>query len=209
MQHLNYDLDTVLGKLHRFWWWCVDFAEDGDLSRHDANRIGRAVGEIGPKCETFLSAMIKAGFIDADPTLRVHDWWDYAGRYLQSKYKSTPKKWKEIKRIYYCVGTTLHGRSNRTHNIHNITEPTGQTKEKRRSTLTDAEFIEALKRNPAYTSIDIDTELAKMDAWLLTPKGHGRKKSRGFIVNWLNKIEKPMDTAADRNPYPLLPARNP
>lgn len=50
-------------------------------------------------------------------------------------------------------------------------------------------FIESLKKNPAYKDIDIDRELSKMDAWLLTPKGKGRKKNHRFVLNWLNKID--------------------
>lgn len=58
--------------------------------------------------------------------------------------------------------------------------------------LTDAEFIAELKKNPAYRHIDIDRELGKMDAWLLTPRARGRSKTRDFAVNWLNRIEAPM-----------------
>lgn len=58
--------------------------------------------------------------------------------------------------------------------------------------LTDEEFLKALKTNPAYKGIDIDLELARMDAWLLTPKGRRRKKTRVFVVNWLNRCDKPI-----------------
>lgn len=56
----------------------------------------------------------------------------------------------------------------------------------------DEDFIQQLKENPAYESIDIDRELAKMDAWLQTPKGKRRQKTKGFIVNWLNRIDTPV-----------------
>ena len=55
--------------------------------------------------------------------------------------------------------------------------------------MPDEEFLQVLKENPAYKGVDIDKELGKMDAWLLTPKGMGRKKTRKFIVNWLNKTD--------------------
>lgn len=59
-------------------------------------------------------------------------------------------------------------------------------------TLTDDEFIKTLKDNPAYKHIDISTELAKMDSWLLAnPR---RQKTRKFIVGWINRIEKPLET---------------
>ena len=60
--------------------------------------------------------------------------------------------------------------------------------------LTDEEFIQKLKENPAYKEIDIDQELGKIDAWLLTPRGAGKKKSRQRIVNWLNRVERPIET---------------
>lgn len=69
-------------------------------------------------------------------------------------------------------------------------------KEKNNKTILkekkNIDFISLLKENPAYKEIDIDRELAKMDAWLLTPKGRGRKKTHKFILNWLNKIDIPL-----------------
>jgi hypothetical protein len=65
--------------------------------------------------------------------------------------------------------------------------------DKNRNILSDSDFINVLKENPAYKGIDIDRELAKMDAWLLTPAGKRRKKTRRFIVNWLNRIDKPLE----------------
>ena len=58
------------------------------------------------------------------------------------------------------------------------------------SALSPAEFILKLKTIPAYGHIDIDAELGRMDGWLLAHPG--RKKSKAFITNWLNKIEKPI-----------------
>lgn len=62
--------------------------------------------------------------------------------------------------------------------------------------LADAEFIAELKGNVAYRHIDIDRELGKMDAWLSLPKNSSRKKTRQFVVNWLNRIEPPMAPSA-------------
>lgn len=62
-----------------------------------------------------------------------------------------------------------------------------QKKEK----LSTEDFITALKQNPAYSHIDINTELNKMDAWFI--RNPDRKKSLAFINNWLNKIEKPQE----------------
>lgn len=64
----------------------------------------------------------------------------------------------------------------------------------------DKEFIESLKKNKAYEYINIDLELGKMDAWLLAHKG--RQKTKRFIVNWLNKIEKPLPITNKTHPQP-------
>lgn len=55
--------------------------------------------------------------------------------------------------------------------------------------LPDDDFLKSLKTLPAYQGIDVDRELLKMDAWLMSPKARGRKKTRQFIINWLNKCD--------------------
>lgn len=57
-------------------------------------------------------------------------------------------------------------------------------------TISDEDFLKNLKEK--YGWADLDTELQKMDAWLLA--NPHRKKTRRFIVNWLNHIEKPINT---------------
>lgn len=58
--------------------------------------------------------------------------------------------------------------------------------------LADEEFLTQLRATGAYNGIDLDAELRKMRAWLLTPKGRGRKLTRQFAVNWLNRVDKPL-----------------
>jgi len=64
--------------------------------------------------------------------------------------------------------------------------------------LNNDDFIAAIKNNPAYKGIDIDKELSKMDAWLTLPKARGRKKTKQFILNWLNKIDIAVDSTQRR-----------
>ena len=73
-------------------------------------------------------------------------------------------------------------------------------KPKRAITLADNEFIQALKENPAYEGIDIDREIWKLDAWLLTPRGKGKQKTKQRIVNWLNRAEKPVQIEKSNQP---------
>lgn len=73
--------------------------------------------------------------------------------------------------------------------------------EEPRTTMTkmsDEEFIKYLKENPAYQHVVIDDEIAKMHAWLMV--NPQRKMTRRFMVNWLNRIEKPVVVVPKREP---------
>lgn len=82
------------------------------------------------------------------------------------------------------------------------TEAETETKEKREgadtdkpsrpraSKMSDEEWIETLKRNPAYQGINIEVLKAKMEAWCDL---HGKKPTRARLLNWLNREEKPLE----------------
>ena len=55
----------------------------------------------------------------------------------------------------------------------------------------DQSFIEEIKK--LYPKVNVNSEINKMRAWLLTPAGRGRKINRRFMVNWLNKIDTEID----------------
>jgi len=71
-------------------------------------------------------------------------------------------------------------------------EGKGKEKGMEKEASSNSDFINSLKNNIAYRHINIDFELAKMDAWLQTPKGKRRQKTQSFIVAWLNRIEAPI-----------------
>lgn len=102
------DPDLALGKLHRFWYWCVDHAEDGDLRKYNDGQIGRAVGLNGAGCKKFVEAMVAARLLDREPYFRVHDWWRYYGPALRSKYKRSQQKWEFIRNLYVTVTAPDH-----------------------------------------------------------------------------------------------------
>jgi hypothetical protein len=101
MAEMGWDLDTTIGKLHRFWWWCIDYALDGNLSKFTPAILGNSVGLNGEDSVKFLETMIKVRFFDEKPFLRVHDWWDHIGLFLQRKYGEKNKaKWEAIRKSY-------------------------------------------------------------------------------------------------------------
>lgn len=84
----------ALGHIHCLWHTAIEQAEDGDLSQWSDELIADAAQWEGDPKE-FLSASLRAKFIDDDR--RIHDWLDYVGRYLISKYKTSGQdKLREI-----------------------------------------------------------------------------------------------------------------
>ena len=86
------------GRLFAFWCWALDYADNGDLSRFDANDIADAMEWEGDP-QSLIEAMIdcgpgdSSGFIERrDGTLFVHDWNDYMGRLLSMREKNRERK---------------------------------------------------------------------------------------------------------------------
>lgn len=84
----------------------MDYAEDGNLQKHNDARLGGSVGLNGDQAVKFVKAMVEACWLDRKPYFRVHDWWDYIGRFLQTKYKHYPEKWQRIKKLYEKNGNS-------------------------------------------------------------------------------------------------------
>jgi hypothetical protein len=84
----------AIGLLHELWWWCTAYAEDGDLRRHGMAGVNRVMGL---SCDDM--SLLRSGFLDYRPYLRVHDWWDYYGRYLKLKYRNNPKELIRIENL--------------------------------------------------------------------------------------------------------------
>ncbi len=89
----NKNKAEIIGYLHLFWWWVLDYAEDGDLSKFKNVLIIEGLK---------IQDLKDCGFIDNDE--KVHDWIDFAGEFLRLKYHTNnPKKYKKIVRKYKGV----------------------------------------------------------------------------------------------------------
>lgn len=81
---LGVSVPTIIGHLHLFWHWCLDYAKDGDLTHADAADIADAALWDGEPDDLF-GALLQSGFIDEhDGRLYVHDWGEYGGK-LEAK----------------------------------------------------------------------------------------------------------------------------
>ncbi len=89
-------------------------------------------------------------------------------------------------------------------------EPAVSSPSKRKVELTDEEFLAELRQNPAYKHLDIDMESGKLDAWLKTPRGKGKVKTRQRFVTWLNRAaddQRPLASPASLSTAPLCTER--
>jgi hypothetical protein len=81
---LKVNLPTAVGHLHYFWWWALDFAPTGEI-RTTPGVLARACEWRG-NAEKFRDALLAAGFVEwCNEALVIHDWWDYAGRYVDKR----------------------------------------------------------------------------------------------------------------------------
>lgn len=106
------DLASV-GILHCLWWWALDYAQDGDLSKFSDHQVAKACGWTGD-ATLLLQSLIEAGFVDKKPR-RIHDWDEYAGRLLEQRERERTrvKNWRATssKRVPNADATgVVHGR---------------------------------------------------------------------------------------------------
>lgn len=89
---LGISTPAAVGHLHFLWWWAMDYAQDGELSRYDDSDIADACEWDGdPK--VLVSSFVEAGFIDeTDDGLVIHDWFDYAGRLIEKREQNRERK---------------------------------------------------------------------------------------------------------------------
>ena len=93
-RELGIDQVTAIGHLHIFWWWALDNAPDGVLTRADPQDIASAARFLNSSRDSnaFLQGLIVAGFVDRrghgrgrPAELQIHDWEQYGGKLLKSR----------------------------------------------------------------------------------------------------------------------------
>jgi hypothetical protein len=72
----------VIGHLHYLWWWALDYAPNGDVSRFAAQEIA-AASEWNGDPDLWLAALGETGWIDA--TGHLHDWTNHGGKVVRER----------------------------------------------------------------------------------------------------------------------------
>ena len=93
-RELKVTVAAAIGHLHCLWWWAIDFAPDGDLSKFDDYEIADAIGYEGKDPTKAKAALISAGFLDNSDTgtITIHDWYDYSGQLGDKRIESRKKE---------------------------------------------------------------------------------------------------------------------
>jgi len=81
---------AAIGYLHCLWWWCIDYAPDGDLTNHDAEDIAIAC-EWDGKPADLIKHLSECGFLDNGDGLRVHDWDEYGGALVDGRERNAQR----------------------------------------------------------------------------------------------------------------------
>ena len=81
---------AAVGLLHHLWWWALDYAQDGDLSKFSDRQIARACGWHGD-ATVLIGALVESGFVEKKPR-RIHDWQQYGGAILTAKEQDAERK---------------------------------------------------------------------------------------------------------------------
>lgn len=114
----------ALGHLHSLWHNALEQQEDGDLSSWSDELIAE-LSEFTGDAPQYVRLLQKHKWLEEK---LIHDWLDYAGKYLTSKYRtSNPKRLKEIYKKHKTALSLTKDRLKSAHltlpNLPNLTKP--------------------------------------------------------------------------------------
>lgn len=91
---LGISVVTMVGHLHFLWWWALDYAPDGDVTKYENADIAEGAGWEGDP-NVFAAALTNCGMAGGpgyleeteEGRLVLHDWHEGGGKVLEAKEK--------------------------------------------------------------------------------------------------------------------------
>ena len=87
------------GFLIHFWDWALKHCDNGDISSYKPSVIGRCFGLDEDESQKLIEAMAEIGWLDKEPYLRIHNWWNYQKEYLKMKHWKNDG-WRDTQKAY-------------------------------------------------------------------------------------------------------------
>lgn len=169
MYEMKWDLDQTIGKLHRLWWWCAKYVENGELRDYNDTRIAEVMGVAKADAERLKEALVRACWLDREPYLRVSKWWDIAGQWLIARYKRSPEKWRKIRNCYVTEHVTVTYQYRPFSSLPSPPKP-------------PFSFLPASQNPPTPLFGRLEAETAFDAVWKLYPSQKGRVKAFQYFL---------------------------
>lgn len=166
--------------------------------------FSRRLGVSIPKVNEAINILIEIRYITKqDQTITILKWGKKQSEYCQKKkvadhktgQNDSPKKDSVPTVSRQCPDNVLlEERRGEEIRVEEKEEKEGSSVEpnQRKASVCDADWLNSLCSNPAYTGIDVMREFGKMTSWCEVNR---KLPSRRRFVNWLNRSERPMASA--------------
>jgi len=94
-RNLGVTIPAAIGHLHLLWWWAVDYAPDGDLTKYEDWEIADAICFETDEPSKVRKALVDSGFLDeSEDGLSIHKWSEYAGRTIEQRKNARDRQKK-------------------------------------------------------------------------------------------------------------------
>ena len=208
---LGVDLPTMIGHLHLLWWWALDHAPDGDLSKFDDEDIAMGA-EFLRDGKTFVRVLMtcgpkgRAGFLTDSYLL--HDWNEYGGKYqrrVEIAKQAAEARWtKNSQEQALLIDPQNDAYALPEQSASNAEERRGEEKRKDQERSSSRKRADRAQRLPdGWTPADEPELIAKLgvnrqhvarelerfiDYWISQPGARGRKVNwQATWRNWLRR----------------------
>jgi len=215
---LGVDLPTMIGHLHLLWWWALDHAGDGDLSKFDHEDIAMGAHYLG-NADAFVKALKgcgpkgRPGFLTESYLL--HDWNEYGGKYarrVEIAKQAADARWsKNTKEQPVLIDTEIDAYALPKQSVSNAEERREEKKDQEHASRKRADRAQRLpdgwQPEPETELISklgvrrqhVDQELERfIDYWISQPGARGRKVN--WQATWRNWLRRSVEISQGGRP---------
>lgn len=188
MSHtLSLDPDEIVGKLIRLWIWCDQQLEDcngasvtSGVTKTVIDRITRVTG--------FAQAMGDAGWLVLNgDSVEIPNFWYHNGQTAKNRGLTN----RRVARSRSKSNANCNGASVTSQLQKALPEKRREKKNNSNPQHSDEEWLAALEQNPAFSHVNIQSELQRAQTWIQKQNGR-RAFTRKFFEKWLSNAEKPV-----------------